>query len=45
VGVILEKKRMPRLLTRVLPVAVVIPVLLYLVFYQLLDVRMRSLLF
>jgi putative tricarboxylic transport membrane protein len=45
VAVILEKKLMPRLLTRILPVALVIPVLLYLVFYQLLDVRMRSLLF
>jgi hypothetical protein len=45
VAVILEKKLMPRLLTRILPVALVIPALLYLVFYQLLDVRMRSLLF
>jgi putative tricarboxylic transport membrane protein len=45
VAVILEKKLMPRLLTRILPVAIIIPVLLYLVFYQLLDVRMRSLLF
>ena len=45
VAVILEKKLMPRLLTRILPVALGFPVLLYLVFYQLLDVRMRSLLF
>lgn len=45
VAMILEKKRMTKLLTRVLPVALGIPFLLYWLFYRLLDVRMHSIIF
>jgi putative tricarboxylic transport membrane protein len=45
VALILEKDRVPRLLTRILPVSLGMPFLLYLVFYRLLDVRMHSILF
>jgi putative tricarboxylic transport membrane protein len=45
VAMILEKKRTSVLLTRILPVALGIPFLLYLLFYRLLDVRMHSILF
>jgi hypothetical protein len=45
VAMILEKKRRTKLLTRILPVALGIPFLLYWLFYRLLDVRMHSMLF
>lgn len=45
VAMILEKKRITKLLTRILPVAFGIPFLLYWLFYRLLDVRMHSILF
>jgi putative tricarboxylic transport membrane protein len=45
VAVILEKQRTAKLLSRILPVTIGTPVLLYLLFYRLLDVRMHSLLF
>jgi len=45
VALILETWSPRRFLTRILPVAVGMPVLLYWIFYRLLDVRMHSVLF
>jgi putative tricarboxylic transport membrane protein len=45
VALILEKRGLRKFMTRIIPVAVGIPVLLYWVFYRLLDVRMPSILF
>ncbi|MGE5843244.1 MAG: tripartite tricarboxylate transporter permease [Deltaproteobacteria bacterium] len=44
VALILEKNRARRFLTRILPLAAVLTVVLYSVFYWLLDVRIRNLL-
>ena len=45
VGLILESGSGASCLTRILPVAVGMPVVLYWLFYRLLDVRMHSLIF
>jgi hypothetical protein len=45
VGLILEKRTLRKVATRILPVAVGMPIVLYWVFYRLLDVRMHSVLF
>lgn len=45
VALILERSRAAKLLTRIIPVTIAIPFLLYCLFYRLLDVRMNSILF
>lgn len=45
VAMVLEVDRVSKLLCRILPVALGIPVVLYWLFYRLLDVRMHSLIF
>jgi hypothetical protein len=45
VAVILEKQRTAKFLSRILPVTIGIPILLYWLFFRLLDVRMHSLVF